>query len=227
MLAAATQRAGSDRYFAGNVIPFAAQDQFQEAQTLAHLAAKAAIKSRRADLPVGLSIAIADEVALPGGEARRDAKRAAAYDHWLRLAVADDFIGVQNYERIVHGPDGEVIPEGEVSGMGTVIEPGSLAGAVRYAFETAGVPVLVSEHGLQSDDDTQRAAFIPAALDALAAERAAGVPVLGYCHWTLMDNFEWIFGYGPKPGLFSVERATFERTAKPSAGVYAEYVRRA
>ena len=55
----------------------------------------------------------------------------------------------------------------------------------------------------------------------------AGVPVLGYCHWTLMDNFEWIFGYGPKLGLHSVDRETFERTAKPSAGVYAELVREA
>ncbi|WP_397558100.1 family 1 glycosylhydrolase [Microbacterium alkaliflavum] len=225
MLAAAAARAGTDRYFAGNVIPAALQAEFQEAQTRAHLSAKAAIKSRKGDLPVGLSIAIADEVAVPGGEERRDAKRAVAYDHWLRLASDDDFIGVQNYERIVHGPGGEVVPEGPVNGMGTVIEPDSLAGAVRYAHEVSGVPVLVTEHGIQSDDDTQRAAFTPAALDGLASEIASGVPVLGYCHWTLMDNFEWIFGYGPKLGLFSVDRTTFERTPKPSASVYEEYVR--
>ncbi|WP_345801359.1 family 1 glycosylhydrolase [Microbacterium sp. AZCO] len=225
MLSAAAARAGSDRYFAGNVIPAALQAEFQDAQTRAHREAKAAIKAVRADLPVGLSIAIADEVAVVGGEERRDAKRAVAYDHWLRVAAADDFIGVQNYERIVHGPDGEVIAEGPVNGMGTVIEPGSLAGAVRYAHEVSGVPVLVSEHGIQTDDDTQRAAFIPAALDLLSDEIAAGVPVLGYCHWTLMDNFEWIFGYGPKLGLFSVDRVTFERTAKPSAAVYSDYVR--
>ncbi|NUS22981.1 MAG: family 1 glycosylhydrolase, partial [Streptomyces sp.] len=163
--------------------------------------------------------------ALPGGEERRDAKRAAVYDHWLREARDDDFIGVQNYERIVHGPDGEVAVEGERNGMGTVIAPGSLAGAVRYAHEVSQVPVLVTEHGIQTPDDTQRAAFVPAAVEELAAQVAAGTPVLGYCHWTLLDNFEWIFGYGAQLGLHTVDRDTFERRAKPSAQAYANVVR--
>ncbi|MEU6535214.1 family 1 glycosylhydrolase [Streptomyces sp. NPDC047000] len=225
MLAAAAHAAGSGTYASANVIPADRQTEFQEAFTRAHRAAREAIKARRGDLPVGVSIAIADEVAVPGGEARRDAKRAAVYDHWLREARQDDFIGVQNYERIVHGPDGEVRAEGELNGMGTVIAPGSLAGAVRYAHEVSGVPVLVTEHGIQTPDDTQRAAFIPAAVEALTAEAAGGTPVVGYCHWTLMDNFEWIFGYGAQLGLHEVDRTTFRRRPKPSAKVYADLVR--
>jgi beta-glucosidase len=85
----------------------------------------------------------------------------------------------------------------------------------------------VSEHGIGTEDDTIRAAFIEPSLAGLKQAMDAGVPVLGYCHWTLMDNFEWIFGYGPKLGLHSVDRETFERTAKPSAGVYAALVREA
>ncbi|MGN8027224.1 family 1 glycosylhydrolase [Microbacterium sp. 22242] len=226
MLAAAARAAGSDRYFASNVIPAAAQDDFQAGFTVAHRAAREAIKARRGDLPVGVSIAMSDEVALPGGEHRRDARRAAVYDHWLRVARDDDFIGVQNYERTYHGPDGEVVPDGPRNGMGTAVEPASLAGAVRYAHEVSGVPVLVTEHGIQTEHDELRAGFIPAALDALGEQIAGGTPVLGYCHWTLMDNFEWIFGYGPELGLLSVDRNTFERTAKPSAGVFAEQVSR-
>ena len=61
----------------------------------------------------------------------------------------------------------------------------------------------------------------------LAQAMADGVPVLGYCHWTLMDNFEWTSGYGHQLGLHSVDRDTFERTAKPSAGVYSALVREA
>ena len=48
-----------------------------------------------------------------------------------------------------------------------------------------------------------------------------GVPVLGYCHWTLLHKFEWVFGYGHQLGLHEVDRETFERTPKPSAGGYA------
>ncbi|WP_093804146.1 family 1 glycosylhydrolase [Streptomyces sp. Wb2n-11] len=225
MLAAAAQAAGSDTYASANVIPAHRQDEFQEAFTRAHRTARDAIKARRGDLPVGVSIAIADEVALPGGEESRDAKRAAVYEHWLREARNDDFIGVQNYERVVHGPDGEVTADGELNGMGTAIAPGSLAGAVRYAHEVAGVPVLVTEHGIQTPDDAQRAAFVPAAVHGLAVEIGAGTPVVGYCHWTLMDNFEWIFGYGAQLGLHEVDRETFQRRPKPSAKTYADVVR--
>jgi beta-glucosidase len=52
-----------------------------------------------------------------------------------------------------------------------------------------------------------------------------GVPVLGYTHWTLLDNFEWIFGYEKKYGLHSVDHKTFERTAKGSASVLAQIAR--
>ncbi|MFH8533881.1 family 1 glycosylhydrolase [Streptomyces tendae] len=226
MLAEAALAAGSEGYASANVIPAHLQGEFQEAFTEAHRIARDAIKARRGDLPVGVSIALADEVALPGGETRRDAKRAAVYDHWLREARQDDFVGVQNYERIVHGPDGEVTPDGPLNGMGTAVAPGSLAGAVRYAHEVSGVPVLVTEHGIQTPDDTQRAAFIPAAVEELVNETTAGTPVLGYCHWTLLDNFEWIFGYGAQLGLHEVDRDTFARHPKPSAKAYADVVAR-
>ncbi|WP_210604513.1 glycoside hydrolase family 1 protein [Brevibacterium oceani] len=226
MLASAARDAGTAQFFATNVIPAAKQAEFEEAMTRGHQVARAAIKAQHSDLPVGVSIAICDEVALPGGEPRRDRKRSAVYDHWLHVARDDDFIGVQNYERIVHGPDGEVIGEGARNGMGTVVEPASLTGAVRYAHQVAGVPVLVTEHGIQTDDDAVRAEFIPASLDLLAELMNDGVPVLGYCHWTLMDNFEWIFGYRPKLGLVEVDRSSLERKPKPSAGAYARTVAR-
>lgn len=226
MLAAAARDAGAERYYAANIIPSTDQIELRDGFLRAHRAAKAAIKARRADLPVGVSIAIGDEVAMAGGEARRDAKRETVYDFWLREARNDDFIGVQNYERVWHGPEGEVFPNGPRNGMGTVISHASVAGAARYAHDVAGVPVLISEHGIQTDDDEVRADFIPASLAELALEAERGTPIMGYCHWTLMDNFEWIFGYGAKLGLVEVDRDTLARTPKPSAHVYADTVRR-
>ena len=111
-----------------------------------------------------------DDVAAPGGEELRDRKRAEVYEHWLVLAREDDFIGVQNYERIVYGADGMVAaPEGvDVNGMGTAVEPDSLRGAVEYVYSVAQVPVLVSEHGIGTEDDSIRAGFIEPSLEGLA-----------------------------------------------------------
>ena len=228
-LAAASVVAGVERYRAGNVMLREDFAGMRAGMTAGHRAAKAAIKARRAELRVGLSLAMVDDVAGPGGEETRDRKRAEVYDHWLELARDDDFVGVQNYERIVYGPDGQLPPEpgAIVNGMGTPVDPDSLRGAVEYAYAVAGVPILVSEHGVSTPHDEVRAGFIEPSLASLKRAMDAGIPVLGYCHWTLMDNFEWIFGYGPKLGLHSVDRETFERTAKPSAGVYASLVREA
>lgn len=225
-LEAAAVAAGVERYRAGNVMLHEDFPGMRAGMTAAHIAAKAAIKSSRPDLRVGLSLAMCDDVAAPGGEALRDRKRAEVYDYWLDLARDDDFVGVQNYERLHYGPDG-VLPPAEgaaVNGMGTAVDPDSLRGAVEYAYEVSQVPVLVSEHGVSTPDDSIRADFIEPSLAGLAEAIANGVPVLGYCHWTLMDNFEWIFGYEPKLGLHDVDRETFVRTPKPSAGVYGDLV---
>lgn len=226
-LRAASAAAGVERYRAGNVMLAEDFDGMQEGMTRAHVAARAAIKARRGDLPVGLSIAMADDVAIEGGEELRDRKRAEIYDHWLRLAADDDFIGVQNYERAVYGPDGELpAPDGAVlNEMGSEVAPGSLGGAVRYAHQVSGRPVLVTEHGMGTADDATRAAFIAPSLAGLRDAMDDGVPVLGYFHWTLLDNFEWIFGYSKHFGLHEVDRETFVRTPKPSAAVYGAIAR--
>ncbi|WP_417512289.1 family 1 glycosylhydrolase [Microbacterium sp.] len=228
-LEAASEAAGVERYRAGNVMLKEDFADMRAGMTNGHRAAKDVIKSHRPDLPVGLSIAIVDDVAIAGGETVRDQKRAEVYDHWLELAKDDDFIGVQNYEREIYGPDGSVPPQPGVSvnAMGTAVEPDSLRGAVEYAYEVSGVPVLVSEHGIATDDDSLRASFIEPSLKGLLQAIETGTPVLGYCHWTLMDNFEWVGGYGPKLGLHAVDRETFHRTPKPSAGVYGSLVKAA
>ena len=44
--------------------------------------------------------------------------------------------------------------------------------------------------------------------------------MLGYIHWSLIDNFEWSSGYKPRFGLYAVDRKTFARTPKPAAAAY-------
>jgi beta-glucosidase len=227
-LEAASKAAGVERYRLANVMLPEEMDAMADGQTAAHLAARAAIKARRPDLPVGLSLAVVDDVVVGDDATLRDRKRHEVYDRWLELARDDDFVGVQNYERCYYDGSGEVAEDGSPpveAGLYAGVDRRSLAGAVRYAHEVSGVPVFVTEHGVATDDDSKRAALIEQSLPLLREVLEDGIPVLGYLHWSLMDNFEWIFGYGPKLGLHAVDRDTMERTPKPSAGTYAKIVR--
>lgn len=225
-LEAAARASGRERYLASNVMLDSDFPAMREGMTAAHLAARSAVRAIRPDLPIGLSIAVQDDVALPGGEDIVARKRADLYDHWLDLAADDDFIGIQNYELVEYDADGQVPapPELPMNDMGTAVRPESLAGSARYAHRRSGVAVMVTEHGVATDDDAVRADFVGPALTGLSEVVADGVPVLGYFHWTLLDNFEWIFGYGMRLGLHEVDRSTFTRTPKPSAKAYAAFV---
>lgn len=193
-----------------------------------HRRGVAAIKAVRPDLPVGVSLAMLDDQAV-GKNSMRDQIRERYYNEWLRLAGETcDFIGVQNYERKVWSDKGEVPAPANArrNTGGTEVWPGSLAGAVRYAYEVTKLPVYVTEHGVNSDDDTLRQWLIPTALTELKRAMDDGVPVRGYIHWSLIDNFEWGFGYRYRFGLHSLDRETFKRTAKPSAEVLGSIARR-
>jgi beta-glucosidase len=225
-LDAASRAAGVPRYRVANVMLPEEMDAMADGMTAGHRAARAAIKAYRPDLPVGFSIAIVDDLVTGDDPSVRDRKRSEVYARWLELARDDDFIGVQNYEQLTYDGDGVVSPPAGVprNQMGSAVEPLSLAGAVRYAHTTTGRPVLVTEHGMATPDDALRAAFLAPALDGLHQAMADGVPVLGYLHWTLLDNFEWIFGYAFHYGLHEVDRQTLDRTPKPSAKTYAALV---
>jgi beta-glucosidase len=220
-LEAASIAAGVPRYRVANVMLPEEMDAIADGMTAGHRAARNAIKAHRPDLPVGFSLAVVDDLVAGDDPSVRDRKRSEVYERWLDLARDDEFVGVQNYERLTYDADGVVDPPADAprNQMGSAVEPESLAGAVRYAHESTGRPVLVTEHGMATPDDSLRAAFLAPALDGLHRTMADGVPVLGYLHWTLLDNFEWIFGYAFRYGLHSIDR-----TPKPSAKAYSALV---
>jgi beta-glucosidase len=227
MMSEAAARASGSAYFeAANQLYFRNRQASQANLLLGHQLGRTAIKAVRGDLPVGVSLSMLDDEAV-GKNSLRDAKREALYGPWLRAVKGDDFLGVQNYERALWSDRGKVAPppDSRTNTMGSEVYAPSLAGAVRYAHAATGLPIMVTEHGVGTDDDSLRAWLIPAALAALKLAIDDGVPVLGYMHWSLVDNFEWVFGYRIHFGLHSLDRTTFKRTAKPSATVFSAIAR--
>ena len=222
----AAKRLGVEKYSTGNVVDVADLDEIEKNLLLAHRRGREAIKSVHSQLPVGVSIAITDDQAV-GSTVHRDAKRESAYRVWLEAARDDDFLGVQNYARQRYDENGKMpVPEGaDVNFVGEEVHMPSLANSVSYAYAETGVPILVTEHGVSTHDDTLRQRFIPESLEYLHGVIENGVPVLGYLHWSLLDNFEWVFGYDVRMGLIAVNRETFERTPKPSSAMFGEIAR--
>ena len=102
--------------------------------------------------------------------------------------------------------------------MGYEHWPEALEATIRRAWEvTGGTPLLVTENGRCGEDDERRIAYVRTALDGVLACLDDGIEVLGYTYWSLLDNFEWTFGYEPRFGLVAVDRTTQQRTPKPSA----------
>ena len=118
----------------------------------------------------------------------------------------------------------ERTPEGaELTQMEYEFYPQALEHVIRKVAEEFKGDLIVTENGIATADDARRVAFIRQALDGVQHCIADGIPVKGYFHWSLMDNFEWQKGYAMQFGLIAVNRETMERTAKPSLAVLGEY----
>jgi beta-glucosidase len=219
----AARMVGSDKfhmYFLGDSY------KVRDVCLAAHAKGREAIKSVIPGAKVGLTLALQQLSAATGGDALYRKMFAEARAPFYEAASRDDFIGVQTYYKFELGPDGYLpAPTGGMKDMvGLPTPPGALAASVREAWEHAKVPVLVSEHGHNSNDDAQRIQHLRGSMDGLGGEIARGTPVLGYLHWSLLDNFEWSSGYVPRFGLVAVDRETFVRAPKPSLKAYQNLV---
>jgi beta-glucosidase len=118
------------------------------------------------------------------------------------------------------GPRGGAAPEGAWprDALGRPVDPSGLEkGLLRVAKALPGVPLLVTENGCPTTDETFRIRYVAAHLAALERARRAGAPVGGYFHWTLVDNYEWTHGFSDaRFGLVGFDPATLARSVKRS-----------
>ncbi|MCW3834795.1 glycoside hydrolase family 1 protein [Sphingomonas canadensis] len=223
-VAAAAKASGSDRFSllnGGDPVPMI------PGVVAAHVKGREAIRAVRSDLPIGMSLAIPDNVAV-GPDSGIARKRAEIYGPFFAVMDKDDFVGVQTYGRAYVGRDRDVeAPADAPRGAdGKEWFPAAIGNVVRYAHKATGKPVLITENGLDAADDAKRQRFIPEAIASVEAAVRDGIPVLGYIHWSLLDNFEWFSGYGPKFGLVAVDRTSFRRSPKASAYVLGRIAKR-
>jgi beta-glucosidase len=199
--------------------PFCVRSRSRDVLLEAHTLGRDALRAGRGNFPVGMTLALTDLQAAPDGEEACKRAREESEGVFLDAARHDDFVGVQTYTRQRFGPRGALgpAPGVELTQMGYEFWPQALENTIRYASARTKVPVIVTENGLATDDDLRRIAYLERALGGVARCLHDGVDVRGYFYWSMLDNFEWIFGYEPKFGLIAVDRETQRRTLKPSA----------
>ena len=151
-----------------------------------------------------------------------------------------DFLGINYYFRTNVKSDGahgfvEAPPEGvERTQMGWEVYPQGLQELLIGFHKTYPnlPPIYITENGMASDDevvngevvDDQRLSFLNRHLAAVDAAAKAGVDIRGYFIWSLMDNFEWAFGYERRFGIVHVDYQTQKRTLKRSANLIAQFL---
>ena len=149
-----------------------------------------------------------------------------------------DFIGLNYYMRdFIHwagwGPisllgaicsAGHHSDAGPRNDMGWEIYPEGLRKTL-LELKEFGLPILITENGVCTGQDSVRQRFIEEHLHEMEAAMEQGVSLVGYLYWSLIDNFEWAEGFSPRFGLVEVDYTTLERRVRPSALKFAERIR--
>ncbi len=172
----------------------------------------------RTNAEAGWSVANQVYTPMEGCEKETDAFRYPREDIFLEAAKNDDFIGVQAYLRTFIGKNGivPVAEDAEKTLTGWEYFPAALGCAVRHtASLLPDTPVLVTENGIATADDARRIDYTFGALEGLHEAMKSGIKVIGYIHWSALDNYEW-GSFKPTFGLISWDKQTFKRTVKPS-----------
>lgn len=144
------------------------------------------------------------------------------HNYWLNKVVKHcDFIGVNYYASVrlygyrMHNPNEKV------NDMGWDMQPANIQHILEMLHERYQKPLMVTENGLCDADDSDRKWWLQQSILGMQRAMKNGAEVLGYIHWSLLDNFEWDKGRWPRFGLVEVDYRTMKRTVRPSAKWYA------
>ena len=140
-----------------------------------------------------------------------------------------DYIGIDYYSRETYVYDDNSannivkLPCKNCTDFDWDIYPPGIRSVLNWIYEKYRFPLYILENGIADSSDSKRKEYIKEHIKELwNAINIDKIPVKGYYHWSLIDNFEWAKGYGMRFGLFEVDYQNKKRKIRPSAYVYKE-----
>src|SRR5262249_55831933 len=142
-----------------------------------------------------------------------------------RVKRYQDFVGFNYYFTDYYRGFGRANPKLPVNDLGWYMEPEGLYPIIMRIWSHYNKPIIVTENGVADAHDQYRQWWLEETIVALERALSEGADVRGYLHWSLLDNFEWKYGWWPKFGLVAVDRAHgMKRTIRPSAKWLAAHI---
>ena len=203
------------------------QDNFMRGHVEAYRAIKKIYSANKLPIPM-VSIAQHLRGFLPAGNNPIHRFRAKFNDYFFNFRFLDtviqlktmDYIGVNYYTCEFFPAPKTGLP---VNSLGWMVYPEGLF-LLLLRLKHYKLPVMILENGICTDDDQKRWEFIREHISSVKQAMLRGVKVTGYFYWSLIDNFEWEQGFGPRFGLIEVDYSTYQRRVRESALKYSEEI---
>lgn len=134
-----------------------------------------------------------------------------------RIKHQQDFIGFNYYFTDYYEGFKRHNPKTPVNDLGWYMEPEGIYLLLLRVWQHYKKPMFITENGLADSKDEHRRWWLQETMISMEKAISEGVDLKGYFHWSLLDNFEWAYGWWPKFGLIEVDRKTMKRKVRPSA----------
>jgi beta-glucosidase len=155
--------------------------------------------------------------------------------HWMRyfwnwwflnrVKRHQDFVGFNYYFTDYYKGFQRISPRVPTNDLGWYMEPEGLYPLIIRVWSRYKKPIIITENGVADAKDQYRQWWIEESIIALERAISEGAQVHGYLHWSLLDNFEWKYGWWPKFGLVEVDREHgMKRTIRPSGYWFARKI---
>lgn len=195
----------------------------------AHKSAYKIIKRRKPSIQIGVAAQLANlQAKRPRNLIDVVATQIMRYlwNWWFlnRIRKYQDFVGFNYYFTDYYRNFKKVNPKAPLSDLGWYMEPEGLHPLLTRVWAHYKKPIIVTENGLADGKDVNRQWWIEETIVAMERALSEGVDLRGYFHWSLLDNFEWKYGWWPEFGLVSVNRNNMTRKVRPSALWYADKI---